>query len=238
MISLFVRFSNVSYIRKAITIWGDAQAMAMQLLPIAERLRQEINSPNPSQDKINELLASIYTINEKLTVFEDEFSFTLGEGSRWLERVVLRLLFATALTVETTGLLLVISVSRGIQKGLTEIIRAANSVSAGELSARAKVLSRDEIGEVANSFNEMADILQIRVRELAELNQHLGHEIGERERAEAVLRQTNETLERSRDRTRDNTDASDGCSCATRRRIASEPRRRCARARKWTRSAS
>jgi signal transduction histidine kinase len=42
----------------------------------------------------------------------------------------------------------------------------------------------------------MADNLQIRVRELAELNQNLGHEIGERERAEEVLRQTNETLER------------------------------------------
>ena len=78
-------------------------------------------------------LPLIYTINEKLTAFEDEFSFTLGEGSRWLERVVLRLLFATALTVETTGLLLVISVSRGIQKGLAEIIRAANSFSDGRI---------------------------------------------------------------------------------------------------------
>ena len=195
MIHLFIHFGNVSYIRKAISVWGDAQAMVMQLPPIAERLRAEINSPNPSQERVNELLASLYTINEKLTAFEDEFSFTLGEGSRWLERVVLRLLFATAITVETTGLLLVISVTRGIQKGLTEIIRAANSFSAGELSARAKVLSHDEIGVVANSFNEMADILQIRVSELAQLNQHLGHEVGERERAEAVLRQMNQTLE-------------------------------------------
>jgi signal transduction histidine kinase len=196
MISLFVRFNNVSYIKKAIAIWGDAQPVAQQLLSVAEKLRQEIHSPNPSMDKINELLASIYKINEKLTAFEDEFSYTLGEASRWLERVVLRLLFATALTVETTGLLLVISVSRGMQKGLTDIIRAANSVAAGELSGRAKVLSRDEIAQVASSFNEMADNLQIRVKELAELNQNLGHEIGERERAEEVLRQTNESLER------------------------------------------
>ena len=56
---------------------------------------------------------------ERLTAFEDEFSFTLGEGSRWLERVVFKLLFITALSVETTGLLLAISVGRGIQKGLT-----------------------------------------------------------------------------------------------------------------------
>ena len=88
MISLFVDFNNVSYIKKAIDIWGTAQSMAMQLLPIWAKLHEEINSANPSQDKINELLASIYQINEKLTAFEDEFSFTLGEGSRWLERVV------------------------------------------------------------------------------------------------------------------------------------------------------
>ena len=99
MIHLFTRFGEVSYIRKAISVWGDGQAMVMQLPPIAKRLRAEINSPNPSQQKVNELLASLYTINEKLTELEDEFSFTLGKGSRWLERVVLRLLFATAITV-------------------------------------------------------------------------------------------------------------------------------------------
>ena len=195
MISLFVDFNNVSYIKKAIDIWGTAQSMAMQLLPIGAKLHEEINSANPSQDKINELLASIYQINEKLTAFEDEFSFTLGEGSRWLERVVFRLLLTTALTVEITGLLLAISVSRGIQKGLNNIIRAANSFSAGELGARAKVFSRDEIGVVANSFNEMADNLQIRMGELGRLNQHLRHEIGERERTEAESRSAFAQLE-------------------------------------------
>ena len=185
MISLFADFSSVSYIKKAIDIWGTAQSMAMQLLPIGVKLREEINSANPSQDRISELLASIYLINEQLTVFEDEFSFTLGEGSRWLERVVFRLLLTTALTVEITGLLLAISVSRSIQKGLTNIIRAANSFSVGELSMRAKVLSRDEIGVVANAFNDMADNLQRRMAEAAQLNQHLRHEIGERARTEA-----------------------------------------------------
>ncbi len=190
MISLFTRFADVSYIRRAIVVWGEAQGVAMQLLPIAQELHAEINSPSPSQGRINQLLVSVDAINRKVTAYEDEFSFTLGEGSRWLERVVLRLLFATALTVETTGLLLAISISRGIQKGLTNIIQAADAFSAGELSARAKALSRDEIGIVANSFNEMADNLQIRVRELGELNRHLRHEIDERERAQEMLRQS------------------------------------------------
>ena len=187
MISLFLHFGNVYYIEKAINVWGDAQAIAMQLPPIAEKLRNERNSPKPSQETINELLASVYMINQKLTAYEDEFSFTLGEGSRWLERVVLKLLFATALTVETTGLFLAISVCRGIRKGLTEIISSANSFSAGELNARAKVLSRDEIGIVAGSFNAMAKSLQTRVRESAQVNKRLEYEIGERKRTEAEL---------------------------------------------------
>jgi signal transduction histidine kinase/ActR/RegA family two-component response regulator len=194
MTSLFAHFNNVYYIKKAINIWGDAQAMAMQLLPIADQLHEEINSPAPSQTNINESLAAIYAINEKLTAFEDEFSFTLGEGSRWLEHLVLRLLLATALTVETTGLLLALSVSRGIQTGLTNIIRAARSVANGELSTRAKVLSHDEIGQVASAFNDMADNLEIRVRELAQLNRHLTDAISEKERAEAASREALDRL--------------------------------------------
>ena len=77
MISLFIDFGDVSYIRKAIAIWADAEAIAMQLLPIARELREQVNSPAPSQARIDRLLASIYTINEKVTALEDEFSSRL-----------------------------------------------------------------------------------------------------------------------------------------------------------------
>jgi two-component system, sensor histidine kinase len=70
----------------------------------------------------------------------------LGEGSRWLESVVLRLLFAIAMTVEISGLLLTISVSRSIQNGLKEILRAARSLANGNYGSRANLLSHDEIG--------------------------------------------------------------------------------------------
>ena len=60
MISLFIDFSGISYIRKAINIWSDAQPMAEQMLTIARCLREEIRSPHPSQDRIDQLLASVY----------------------------------------------------------------------------------------------------------------------------------------------------------------------------------
>ncbi len=160
MIHLFRHFSGVSYIERAITIWGEAEPAAIELLTIAEHLHDEINAVSPSADRIQQLLASIHPINERLTALEDAFSYTLGEGSRWLEGVVLKLLFLVALTVEVTGLLLAISVSRSIQRGLGEIISVARSFAMGNYDDRTRVFSSDEIGVVANSFNRMADELQ------------------------------------------------------------------------------
>lgn len=182
MATLFRNFSQTAYIGKAIQIWTEAEPIALQLMSLADNLHTEINSASPSQAKINALLASIGPINNRLTSLEDQFCYTLGEGSRWLEGVVLRLLFGVALTVEITGLLLTISVSRSIQKGLTEIIRAARSFANGNYTRRATLFSRDEIGVLAASFNMMAGRLEHSIATLQ-------HEISERERTGAELRQ-------------------------------------------------
>lgn len=166
MINLFRRFNNVSYIHNAIVAWSKAEPYALQLGVIGEKLHQEISSANPSQKKIDEILATIPPIIKPLTALEDEFSFTLGAGSRWLEGVILRLLFIIALTVEITGLLLAISVSRSIQKSIAEIMQAARSFAWGNLNTRAKVLSQDEIGSLAESFNQMAGRFEQSINEL------------------------------------------------------------------------
>ena len=155
MIKLFTRFYSVSYIHKAIILWTAADSVGAPMISIAAQIHNEINSTSPSQARIGELLNQIDDINANLTVLEDDFSFTLGEGARWLENLVLRLLFCVALTVEISGLLLTISVSRNIQRGLNEIIRASKSIANGNLKARAASYSRDEIGQLAESFNDM-----------------------------------------------------------------------------------
>jgi len=159
MLKLFRRFYFGAYINKAIIIWSQADAAITPLTSIGEQLHTEINSPTTSPQKIEQLLQQIDDINDKLTILEDNFSFTLGEGSRWLENIVLKLLLAVALTVELSGLLLTISVSRGIQKGLDEILRASKLIAKGDFTAKAKSYSKDEIGVLANSFNQMADEL-------------------------------------------------------------------------------
>ena len=173
MIKLFRHFHSNYYISKAISIWNEADSISSELTQIAKELHQEIGALHTSQEKIELLLNRIDPVNQKLTVLEDSFSYTLGEGSRWLENLILKILFIVALTVELTGLLLTIVVSKGLSKGLGEIISASKAVAKGDFTHKAKVLSNDEIGVLARAFNQMTSELEnsIRAKELAEKKQ-------------------------------------------------------------------
>jgi PAS domain S-box-containing protein len=166
MVWLFRNFYWVSYIRDAIQIWTDADNMRLQLIPIADRLHATIQEGKASQAEIDAILHEISPINNQLTRLEDDFSFKLGEGSRWLENLIMKILLSLALTVEVSGLLLTISVTRRMQKGLNEIIVTSEKISNGDSYARARVFSKDEIGQLAQSFNRMTDELQQNISEL------------------------------------------------------------------------
>ncbi|MEZ4637240.1 MAG: HAMP domain-containing sensor histidine kinase [Caldilineaceae bacterium] len=58
-------------------------------------------------------------------------------------------------------------VSQGLTSPIRKLNTAARRMGDGDLSARAHVRSEDEIGELANQFNEMADQMQRSFSELA-----------------------------------------------------------------------
>jgi light-regulated signal transduction histidine kinase (bacteriophytochrome) len=106
-------------------------------------------------------------------VYEDEFSKHLGDGSRWLEKMILRILLGIAITVELTGLTLAIFVSRGISKGIDAILVSARAVGKGDFTVKAKMYSKDEIGTLANDFNAMALELEKLQNDIKEANADL-----------------------------------------------------------------
>src|SRR5580704_6398842 len=157
IILLLRRFHNVHYIKQAIGIWTAGDSLLLKLISMSEEIHKEINSGAPSKSKLDSIFTQIDPLNRQLTILENKFSYTLGEGSRWLENIIFSLLFAVALTVEITGLLLSIYVARSMSKGLKAIITATRRVSGGDLNSRATVYSGDEIGEVAESVNQMTE---------------------------------------------------------------------------------
>jgi hypothetical protein len=192
MIKLFRRFYSNYYISRAITAWNAADSLIPEFYVIGDKLHREINAAQPSEERINAILEEIDPLNKKLTPFEDRFSLHMGEGSRWLENLVLKILFIIALTVELTGLGLAIIVSRSIQKGLNEVLNSARAVTLGNLSARAKAFSKDEIGILANDFNTMAAELERMTDVIQETNVNLERKVEQRT---AELERKNKELE-------------------------------------------
>lgn len=179
IIKVLRRFHQIYYIKKAITYWTEGDIMIAELLPIADNLHREISSGTPSKEKLDAYVAQLDPLNQQLTVLEDNFSYILGEGSRWLENLILKLLFSVALTVEITGLVLSISVSRGITKGLNELNRAATKIKQGDLTERATIFSNDEIGLAASSMNEMTEQLIRSNKELGQYAYITSHDLQE-----------------------------------------------------------
>ncbi|HEC18159.1 MAG TPA: PAS domain S-box protein [Gammaproteobacteria bacterium] len=88
-----------------------------------------------------------------------------------------------------TGALLAITITRGIVPPIQRLMIAAGQVAEGDLNAEVMVTSRDEIGQLGNSFNTMTTHLraasmkeQEMLEELQALNQGLEKRVEERTR--------------------------------------------------------
>lgn len=87
--------------------------------------------------------------------------------------------------VSVTILLVVILtfwVARGITIPLNRLTAGARVIAGGDLTQRVEVEGRDEIAQLAQSFNEMAGSLEQRSRDLLELNRRLEEKVRERTR--------------------------------------------------------
>ncbi|MFH0789984.1 MAG: HAMP domain-containing sensor histidine kinase, partial [Pseudomonadota bacterium] len=73
--------------------------------------------------------------------------------------------------------LLIVPVSRIITNRLNKLRQSALIIAEGNLSHRADIRSHDEIGELAQAFNRMADKLETMIRNGKELTANVSHEL-------------------------------------------------------------
>lgn len=73
--------------------------------------------------------------------------------------------------------LLIVPVSRRITRPLKNLHQSVVKISEGDLSHRAEINSRDEIGRLAEAFNIMADRLERMIRGGRELTANISHEL-------------------------------------------------------------
>lgn len=100
----------------------------------------------------------------------------------------------TFIIVATLGFFLIVGISylitRSITRPLSEMVSVTQSIAAGDLERRIKVKSKDEIGQLALSFNRMVASLRKMRSELENWANTLEHKVKERTEELAAMQNT------------------------------------------------
>lgn len=171
IITLVLRFHRVSYIHRALEVWNLGDEKLDELIAAGKDLQAAVEKRKHAA-VVRRALDRVGELNSELTVIEGDFSQILGEGSRWLEGLLLATLLSVVLTIEGTGLLLTFSFSRNLNRSLGELTTAASEVGKGNFTAMVPVRSKDELGQLAEALNKMTEDLR--------------RSLGETKRAEAA----------------------------------------------------
>jgi methyl-accepting chemotaxis protein len=105
------------------------------------------------------IAAELTRLGDEFIRVEDQLLTTRRERSRaaaaWAQVVVVAGLGLVIVLIFGIGLIL----ASGLSRNARAVTSAARDLAAGKADARADVRSNDEVGEIARSFNEMADRL-------------------------------------------------------------------------------
>ncbi|MGZ3735736.1 MAG: ATP-binding protein [Bdellovibrionota bacterium] len=158
MIDLLSRFYWVKELNMAIQAWTAADLKLDELVSTGNQYRDAIHLHDEKKAAV--VMDRIKVLNEELTELEEDFSNALGEGSRFLERVVLTILTIAVITVESVGLSLAFLTARSLSRGLNSLNSAAKSIGHGQFETHGLPSSNDEIGELAHNLAAMGEMLK------------------------------------------------------------------------------
>src|ERR1700687_1269682 len=120
---LFRRFRHVSYMASAIDAWAHADDLVMRLRELGDELHAAAIAGTSNPERTQQILDEIDVFNDRLTALEHEFSRTLGEGNRWLERRLLQSTYAATVLLLMTGIFVSWRIVKGARDA-DQVVRA------------------------------------------------------------------------------------------------------------------
>ncbi|MBI5178237.1 MAG: HAMP domain-containing histidine kinase [Nitrospinae bacterium] len=146
---------------------GDAAALLLlQENAFSPKLRENAEKVRSTLPILREGVDSL--IDSRYAIFERMISLSSKEASSIIMQVTL-LLFLLAII----GVLLVFRTIQSIIKPINRLVDATKELGAGNLAIRTAIDSNDEIGDLAHSFNAMADRLEEMRKEIIKNNEEL-----------------------------------------------------------------
>jgi signal transduction histidine kinase len=148
---------------------------------VAGQMARKMDDFNAAAVVVEPLVADIAAVGQRAG--ETEVAAAQVASGRTIWFVAISLVAALL-----AGLVLATVLGHQITAPLTQLAGTAKAIGAGDLTARAEVRSRDEVGMLAETFNAMT-------AQLRELVDSLEQRVQERQRAEAEVRRLNAELE-------------------------------------------
>jgi diguanylate cyclase (GGDEF)-like protein len=106
VINLYERFQHVSYMQRVLEIWRTGDGFIARLGAAANQLHVLYSAGPAGPVESEEILARIIQINEELRPWQNRFSDTLGDATRWIRSTLLVVLLAVTGALVPVGVVL------------------------------------------------------------------------------------------------------------------------------------
>ncbi len=117
VVSLYERFHKIGYMASVLDIWRTGDEFIARLTKAADELRAIDPSDPASVAKRQEIGERIIELDRELRPWQNKFSNTLGDATRWIKSTLLIVVVAVAGTLVPVGILLT-------QRMVTQVDRA------------------------------------------------------------------------------------------------------------------
>ncbi|HRI37812.1 MAG TPA: PAS domain S-box protein, partial [Nitrospira sp.] len=149
--------------------WRDVQATRARVLQLSTLYSKDAATDLQRSEGAVKLAAFTVAIQRLIELNKDQALEQHASSTRLVSDLIHYALL-TALGGLACGMLLGWAISHKISNGLRSVVTAATAMGSGNLQARAHVNSQDEVGRMAQAFNQMAERIAVNVAVVVETN--------------------------------------------------------------------
>ena len=162
-VSFGFKFREMKKVRKLLELASLHGEKLDELLPAFEQLVEIKETPMEEelkQEKMRPIQLQIETLFKELYLRGAEFSKHTGKVIYWMIDLITVILISVIIIFIVIGLIIGFFISRSITRPLSKLVVASKAVAKGDFSQRVEAETKDEIGDLATSFNKMTEDLK------------------------------------------------------------------------------